>query len=103
MAERKIRILVDADRQSLGIVKLNDSQDVDGSLGSSAQSTAINGYAVRILSLDENYFRFRIGANPTALATDPAVRGGDEILQPITPGQKVAILGGKVNITTLGE
>lgn len=102
MGERKIRILVDADRQSLGIVKLNDSQDVDG-VGASAQSAAINGYAVRILSLDENYFRFRIGANPTALETDAAVRGGDEILQPIEPGQKVAILGGKVNITTLGE
>lgn len=102
MAERKIRTLVDADRQNLGIVKLNDSQDVDG-VGASAQSAAINGHAVRILSLDENYFRFRIGANPTALATDPAVSGGDEILQPIAPGQKVAILGGKVNITTLGE
>jgi hypothetical protein len=101
MAPRKIRVLADSDRVSLGIVKLNDSQDVDGTT-ESTQSLAINGYAVRIKSLD-NAFRFAIGTNPTAVAAGPAVEALDEILQPCQPGDKVAILGGKVNITTLGE
>jgi hypothetical protein len=101
MAERKIRTLVDTDRRNLGIVKLNDSQDVDGT-NNSTQSDPINGHAVRILSLD-NIFRFEIGSNPVATATSAAVRALDEILQPCNPGDKVAILGGKVNITTLGE
>lgn len=101
MAERKLRTLVDSDRQNLGIVKLNDSQDVDGT-SASAQSVAINGYAVRILSLD-NLVRFAIGTNPTATATGPAIQAGEEILQPCNPGDKVAVSGGKVNITTLGE
>jgi len=101
MAPRKIRILTDSDRISLGIVKLNDSHDVDGT-GASTQSAAINGYAVRIKSLD-NTFRFAIGENPTAPEDGPAVEALDEILQPCKPGDKVAILGANVNITTLGE
>lgn len=101
MAPRKIRILTDSDRVSLGIVKLNDSQDVNGT-ASSTQSAAINGHAVRILSLD-NIIRFAIGENPTALATSAAIQALDEILQPCNPGDKVAILGGNANITTLGE
>lgn len=59
MAPRKIRILTDSDRVSLGIVKLNDSQDVNGT-ASSTQSAAINGHAVRYLVAGQYYtLRYR--------------------------------------------
>jgi hypothetical protein len=98
---RRFKMLQDEAQGSAMIVALNDSQDLNGTTGS-VQSVAINGSVVRILSLD-NIIRFEIGANPTATATSPAIAALGEIEQPITPGHKVAVYGGSVNITTLGD
>ena len=100
MATKRLVLQRDANNLPTNLMPLGDSQDVDGT-GASAQSTAIDGYAVRIKSLD-NQLRFLIGNNPTALATSPALEAFDEIYQPIIPGQKVAIFGGKANICVVG-
>lgn len=90
----------DANGNVLPLVPLNDSHDVNGS-STSAQSNAIQGNCVRIQSLG-SVIRFRIGDNPTAVTSDPAIGPGAEYWAPITPGQKVAIIGGQANITTPG-
>jgi hypothetical protein len=59
------------------------------------------GESVRILALDAT-IRFLIGDDPTAVATSPALPAGSWEYFPIKPGQKVAILGGKANISTAG-
>lgn len=90
----------DANGNILPLVPLNDSHDVNGS-SASAQSNAIQGNCVRIQSLG-NVIRFRIGENPEAEANDPAIGTNAEYWAPITPGHKVAIIGGEANITTPG-
>jgi hypothetical protein len=79
---------------------LSASHDVDGT-SASAQSNAIEGEAVRILSLD-NILRIAIGDNPTATDTSIAIPALDERILPIKTGQKVAVKGGKANICTVG-
>ena len=91
----------DVDRKAIPAMSLYDPHDVDGSQAS-AQSDAIDGYIVRIAAQGAD-IRFLIGANPTALATSNFLASNQEIWMPITPGQKVAILGGKANIATAGE
>lgn len=76
------------------------SQNVDGT-SASAQSAAINAYFVRIASTD-NALRVAIGSNPTAAATSLYIPAGQVEVLPITPGQKVAVLGGIANIAAAG-
>ena len=84
-----------------GLMELTFAHDIDGT-SQNAQSNAINGSVVRIVSLD-NILRVKIGTNPTAGTTnDIAVPALGEIYQPIEPGQKVAVRGGKANISTAG-
>lgn len=90
----------DANGNVLPLIPLNNSHDVNGS-SSSAQSNAIDGTCVRIKSLG-SIIRFKIGENPTAEADDPAIGADDEYWAPITPGHKVAVIGGQANITTPG-
>lgn len=105
MANRKLYQPVDSNGKPLGLIQLNDSQYVDGT-SATAKSAAIEGYAIRIKSMD-NDLKFKIGpdsiAEPLeAAATDIALSALDEIYQPIQPGEKVAILGGIANICTCG-
>lgn len=89
----------DDDLKPMPLMKLAFPHDVDGT-SDSTQSKAINGYVVRIVSLD-NLLRIKIGANPTAGTTnDAAVPALGEIYLPIEPGQKVAVRGGQANIAT---
>jgi len=97
---KKLYMPKDADRKAIPVMALSASHDVDGT-GASAQSNAIDGWIVRILSLD-NILRVAIGSNPTALATSLAIPALGEIYLPIQPAEKVAILGGKANICTVG-
>ena len=85
----------------MGLMKLAFPHDIDGT-SQSAQSNAINGYVVRIVSLD-NLLRVKIGTNPSAGATnDIVVPALGELYLPIEPAQKVAVRGGKANISTAG-
>jgi len=85
----------------MGLMKLAFPHDIDGT-SQSVQSNAINGYVVRIVSLD-NILRVKIGTNPTAAATSEiTVPALGEIYLPIEPGQKVAVRGGQANISTAG-
>lgn len=100
MATKKLLMPTDDNYHPIPIMALSGSHDVDGS-NASTQSSAIEGYIVRIKSLD-NQLRFVIGDDPTAVAASPALEAKDEIYQPVRPGQKVAILGGRANICTAG-
>jgi hypothetical protein len=95
----KLELIKDDNGNPVPIVNLTASHDVDGT-GASAQSNIILGRAVRILSLD-NILRIEIGTNPTALTTSLALAALSEIYLPIKAGNKVAILGGKANISTV--
>jgi len=91
----------DDDRQPMPLMKLAFPHDIDGT-SNSAQSNAINGYVVRIVSLD-NLLRIAIGTNPTAdLTNEIVVPALGELYLPIEPGQKVAVRGGQANISTAG-
>jgi len=97
---KKLYMPKDADRKAIPVMALSASHDVDGT-GASAQSNAIDGWIVRIASVD-NALRVAIGSNPTAGAADILVPALGEMYLPIQPGQKVAVLGGKANICTVG-
>lgn len=99
MAKKNV-LARDANGSPMNMMPLSDGHDVDGSVAS-AQSNAIQGESVRILALDAT-IRFLIGDDPAALATSPALPAGSWEYLPIKPGQKVAILGGKANISTAG-
>ena len=101
---RTLILMEDANGHPVQIMGLNDPQDVDGT-NASAQSAAINVSGVRIFALtgdSTNSLRFLIGDNPVALATSHPIAVGNEIWMPIVNGQKVAILGGKASISTIG-
>ena len=91
-----LKQLVDGNKNPISVVHLSSSQDVDGS-AASAQSTALEGYLVRIVSID-NAIRVLAGANPTATDTDILISAFGELWLPILPGWKVAVKGGKANI-----
>lgn len=97
---KKIYMPKDSDQKPVPIMELSASHDVDGT-SASTQSNAIDGYIVRIVSVD-NALRVLIGADPTALDTSILVPALCEIYLPIQPGQKVAVKGGKANICTCG-
>ena len=97
---KKLYMPKDADRKAIPVMALSASHDVDGT-GASAQSNAIDGWIVRITSVD-NALRVAIGSNPTAVATSILVPALGEIYLPIKPGEKVAVIGGKANICTCG-
>ncbi|HBE43694.1 MAG TPA: hypothetical protein DDW27_21370, partial [Bacteroidales bacterium] len=67
MATKKLLMPRDAQNRSVPVMALSDSHDVDGT-SASAQSNAIDGYVVRIVSVD-NALRVLINNNPTALNT----------------------------------
>jgi len=97
---KKLLMPRDAQNRSIPVLDLSASHDIDGT-SASDQSDAIDGWIVRIVSLD-NILRVAVGANPTAVAADIAVPALGEIYLPIQPGQKIAVLGGKANICTVG-
>lgn len=93
----------------LPLVALVDSQDVNGT-SASAQSAAIDGWAVRIVSID-NALRVVAGIAgedeshnviTVATSTDILIPALGELWLPITPTYVVAVLGGKANICTAG-
>jgi len=100
MATKKLLMPKDGDRMPVPVMDLSSSHDVDGT-SASAQSNAIDGWVVRICSVD-NALRVLIGADPTALDTSILVPALGEIYLPIKPGQKVAVKGGKANVCTCG-
>jgi hypothetical protein len=96
-----LELIRDANGNPVQLVPLSNSQDVDGT-GGSAQSLAIDAKGVRIASISGNV-RFETGVNPEAVIAGPFLKEGNEIWLPINPGDKVAILGGIVNITAIGK
>jgi hypothetical protein len=97
---KKLLMPPDANNRSIPVMALAAPHDVDGT-SASAQSSAIDGWIVRITSVD-NALRVAIGSNPTAVATSILVPALGEIYLPIKPGEKVAVIGGKANICTCG-
>jgi hypothetical protein len=91
-----LKQLVDSNKNPIPVVHLSNSEDVDGS-GASAQSSAFDGFLVRIVSID-NAIRVAVGADPTAVATSILISAFGELWLPIQPGFKVAVLGGKANV-----
>lgn len=92
----------DANNEPFPAIELSASQDVDGT-SASAQSAAIDGWLVRIQSVEStNVVRVLTGADPTALDTSVAIGPFKILFLPIQPGQKVAVKGGKANICTCG-
>jgi len=100
MATKKLLMPYDANNRPVPVMALSASHDINGT-NASAQSSAIDGWIVRIASVD-NALRVVIGANPTADVEDILIPALGEIYLPIEPGQKVAVLGGKANICTCG-
>ena len=94
-------LMRDKNNKSIQVMPLSSPQDVDGT-NASAQSTAIDGTLVRIVSLD-NLLRVAHGSNPTAHATgDIAIPAGGELWLPITDNDLIAVYGGKANISVAG-
>lgn len=89
----------DNNGNAIQILALSSPQDIDGT-AASAQSAPINSDICRICAFGD--IRFLIGDNPTALVTSHFLGDHQEIWLPITPGHKVAIIGGKANIATAG-
>ena len=90
----------DKNGNPIAILKLGTHEEIDGTAASAQNSTAIGATAIRIFAT-ENNIRFLIGDNPTALATSLPLAENTEIYQPILPGQKIAILGGKANVAQI--
>lgn len=97
---KKKALLKDVTGSAIQIMELSSPHDVDGTTAS-AQSNAIDGEIVRICALDTD-IRWLIASNPIALTTSHYLGQGKEIYQPIEVGYKVAVLGGKANISTAG-
>jgi len=100
MATKKLLMPTDANNNPFPVMELSASHDIDGT-SASAQSNAIDGWLVRIHSVD-NALRVLVGDDPTALDTSILVPALEGIYLPIKPGQKVAVKGGKANICTCG-
>jgi hypothetical protein len=98
--KNKAALLLDRNGFPIPVVGLKDSQDVDGTL-ISAKSDAIIGNLVRIVAkTGDAGITVTTGADPTALATSIFIPPFGELWLPIIIGYKVAVLGGKANITT---
>jgi len=97
---KKILMPKDANNQSIQIMALSSPQDVDGS-AESAQSDPIDGGIVRICAVGSD-IRFLIGLDPTAQITSIFLPANAEIWCPLNVGDRVAVLGGVANITTVG-
>jgi hypothetical protein len=97
----KALLVRDANGEIIPVMNLSSPQDVDGALAS-AQSGAITGDLVRICAVNAD-IRFLIGADPIALTTSHFLPQAGEIWMPIISGYKVAVLGGKANISVAGE
>lgn len=87
----------DLNGNPVAVVKLGTHEEIDGTSASAQNSTAIATRVIRIFATTGNV-RFLIGDNPTALATSIPLAENTEIYQPINPGQKIAVLGGKINV-----
>lgn len=98
-AKRKL-MPKDDNGKAIQAMKLNDSEDIDGTL-ISAVSSAINGTLVRICAIDGD-IRFEVGATPVAVVDSNFLGDHQEIWVPCNEGDQVAILGGKANIATAG-
>ena len=99
MALKKIQQMVDINGNPLGIVGFSASENLDGSTNAD-QSAAINSVAVRIAATDGDV-RFAIGDDPVADGDCPIIFEGTDLYQPIEPGQKVSVFGGKANVCTV--
>ena len=95
------RLKIDVASQVMPIVSLGDSENVDGTNGS-AQSSVIDGVLVRIVAYGSDA-RIAIGGDPTADGNSMLLTVGSEIWLPVTPGSKVAVYGGQINICTAGD
>jgi len=102
MAARKFHIATDLNNTPSGLIPLSDPQSVNGTVAST-QSIAINGTAVRIVATTGPIY-FRIGSNPTSSATlGHYLADQQDIYQPCSNGDLVAIYGGIAQIATLGQ
>lgn len=97
---KTLELVNDANGRTMDLVALSDPHDVNGT-GASAVSNAIDGKVVRISAISAD-LRFLIGLNPVALSTSHFLGDHKEIWMPITPGHKVAVIGGIANIGTAG-
>ena len=89
-------------RSPMNLISLHDSQDVDGT-GASARSTQLKCQTVRIAAVDGD-IRYRVGDHTvTASSTDIFLGDHDKEFVAITPGQYIAVLGAKANITICGD
>jgi hypothetical protein len=98
---KKAYLPKDSNGDPIPIIQLNDPQTIIGTLVS-AQSAAINGVLVRIVASTGPIY-FLIGANPIASAVlGHYLADQQEIYQPCTLNDKVAIFGGTAGISTCG-
>jgi hypothetical protein len=101
MVTRKFRLTSDQNSETTPLIVLNDPQTVDGTTVS-AQSAVINGTAIRIVASTGPLY-FLIGTDPTSSATaGHYLADQQEICQPVSLNDKVAIYGGVAKISTLG-
>lgn len=92
---------IDLDGHVLPIVGLGASIDVDGT-SASAQSGVFDADGITIIRLSAvTACRILIGTDPTALATSTYVAAGMIDYFPVPAGQKIAVFGGKANMTVL--
>lgn len=98
------RLIFPVERNNLiiqGAYFLSASEEIDGT-SASAQSAVIDGSMVRIAAKSTGV-TVKAGTNPTATAGDIYVPAEGTLLLPVTIGDKVAVLGGKANICTVGQ
>ena len=93
-------LIKDQNAQSLPLFVLgNDPIIVDGSLAS-ASSGVISTTDFTIVQLyATNDCNIKVAENPTATASSMAIPGGQILYYVIRPGQKIAVLGAKLQIT----
>lgn len=97
-----IKINLVRDQQGTAIQALRpvsgSGVEIDGT-AASAQSAALDAKCVRIFA--ESDITIEFGLNPTALTTSMKMASGSAEYFSFTPGNKVAIKGGKAQITIM--
>lgn len=96
---KDVRQLIDNNRNTVAALRISSVEEVDGS-GGSAQSTAVTDESIiRIVS--ESDIRVAFGTNPTATSTSTLIPAGVVEYFRLNVNDKVAVLSGVANITTM--
>jgi len=93
---------LDTETMQMSFHDTENTQTLDGS-STAAASTVISANELTVVRLIPQAFGeawYKRGASPTA-ATDDGVYFNNEIYVPLDKGEKVSIIGAKVNLTIL--